>query len=153
MNYLENIKTIRKTKGLTQVDMSDRLGLTKNNYGKVENGQVELTVSRLYQIADILGVSVNTLLEENTGDGKKLAELEETNSVLLEKYKELETDLSRTKEMFDAIWPFAKEILTIFKNVNWKSVAENKDKETLLKTLKEKGFEIKDDSLSGLKLD
>ncbi|MCP1384046.1 helix-turn-helix domain-containing protein [Runella salmonicolor] len=152
MNYLENIKRIRKTAGLTQIDMSERLGLTKNNYGKVENGQVELTVNRLYQIADILGVSVTTLLEENVGNAQKIAELEKINEEIEKKNRDLQADLDRTKEMFDAVWPFAKTILSVFKNIDPKTFIENPDRDSLLANLKEKGFELKDESLLGLKL-
>lgn len=115
MKHLENIRAIRKEKGITQLEMSEKLGMAKNNYGKVENGQTEMAVSRLYQIADILGVNIIKLLGENVGDAQKIAELEKINEEIGKKNKDLQADLDRTKEMFDAVWPFAKTVLDIFK--------------------------------------
>lgn len=152
MKYLENIKAIRKAKGLTQQEMSDKIGMAKNNYGKVENGQIELTVSRLYQIADILEVSVIALLGESTEDSNVIAELKETNAHLTKKVEEIEENYNRTKEMFDAVWPFAKIFLKFFENVNPKTFIENPDRATLMEELEKKGFDFKDDSLKGLKI-
>ncbi len=101
MKYLENIKSIRKAKGLTQQEMSEGIGMAKNNYGKVENGQIELTVGRLYQIADILGVSIVTLLGEHVGDAQQVAELEKENAVL-------KADLDRAKKTLDILLPMVE---------------------------------------------
>lgn len=78
MNILENIKRIRVDKKITQSDISERLGLAQNNYGNIERGITELTITRLYEIAKILEVSVNELLGEQVtvGDEKKIKELE-----------------------------------------------------------------------------
>lgn len=99
---LDNIRAIRKAKGLTQIDMSEQLGLTKNNYGKVENGQVELTVKRLYQIADILGVNAVTLLGEDVGDSRKIAELENKVMELETKNAEQKAELDRANQTIEA---------------------------------------------------
>ncbi len=107
MKYLENIKSIRKAKGLTQQEMSEGIGMAKNNYGKVENGQIELTVSRLYQIADILGVSIVTLLGEHVGDAQQVAELEKENAVL-------KADLERAKKTLDILLPMAENTFDSF---------------------------------------
>jgi transcriptional regulator with XRE-family HTH domain len=78
MNILENIKKIRGEKKITQADISEKLGLAQNNYGNIERGITELTVSRLYEIANVLGVSANELLGEpmQATDNIKVKELE-----------------------------------------------------------------------------
>ena len=63
-NYLENIKTIRTDKGINQSQMAESLGFTQNNYSKIERGIGELSVDRLYEIAEILGVSIFQILIE-----------------------------------------------------------------------------------------
>ena len=57
MNAIENIQRIRIEKRLSQAEMAERLGIAQNNYGKIERGITELTVQRLYKIAEILGSS------------------------------------------------------------------------------------------------
>jgi HTH-type transcriptional regulator/antitoxin HipB len=101
MEYLDNIKRLRKANGITQLEMSERLGMAKNNYGKVESGVTEMTVSRLYAIAEILGVSVTALLGENTGVGKELAQLEENISNLKSENVFLKRQLDLVQQMFD----------------------------------------------------
>lgn len=78
MNVLENIKKIRGEKKITQADISEKLGLAQNNYGNIERGITELTISRLYEIANVLGVSANELLGEpiQETDNVKVKELE-----------------------------------------------------------------------------
>lgn len=65
MKVLEKIKESRKRKLLSQDDMSDRLGMSQNNYGKIERGDTELTVSRLIQIAKAIEVPVFELVGED----------------------------------------------------------------------------------------
>lgn len=64
-HYIENIKSLRKSKGLSQKDMGECLGIAASNYNTIENGLAEITVSRLYKIAEILEVSVSQILYGN----------------------------------------------------------------------------------------
>ena len=67
-HYLDNLKRLRNEKGISQKQMADRLGFAQSNYNKIEKGIVELTVNRLYEIAEILGVSIFQILLENQND-------------------------------------------------------------------------------------
>ncbi len=42
--------------------MSEMIGTAKNNCGKLENGHIELTAKRLFEIAEILETDVFILL-------------------------------------------------------------------------------------------
>ena len=57
-----NIKTLRKEKKISQEEMAIRLDMFQANYGKLERGMTELTLSRLYKIAEILGVEIEVIL-------------------------------------------------------------------------------------------
>lgn len=61
-SYLEKIKSLRTEKGISQKEIADKLGFGQSNYNKIENGLTELNVSKLFEIAEILGVSVSTIL-------------------------------------------------------------------------------------------
>lgn len=78
MNVLEKIKKIRSEKRISQSDIAEYLGIAHNNYGRIERGEGELSVGRLFKIAEFLQVSPNELLgsesptfgEENENEGK-----------------------------------------------------------------------------------
>ena len=55
---LQNIKNIRKAKGVSQESIAYDLGIDYSTYGKIERGQIALTIDRLEKIAEILDVSV-----------------------------------------------------------------------------------------------
>ncbi|ESR10140.1 XRE family transcriptional regulator [Streptococcus iniae] len=61
-NFGENLKLMRKTKSLTQVEMSKKLNVTQGAYAKWENGRTEPTLEMLVRIADSLDVTVDYLL-------------------------------------------------------------------------------------------
>lgn len=96
--YLENLKNIRIEKNYSQSYMAEKLDFAQNNYSKIERGIVELTVNRLYQIAEILEVSIFQILvdkDEKTALEKIRKEVEDNFN------KELyETKLSELKEEF-----------------------------------------------------
>jgi transcriptional regulator with XRE-family HTH domain len=59
---LQTIRDKRELKGLSQETVARRLYMTKTAYGKIERGQTELTVKRLIEICDILGLNHVDLL-------------------------------------------------------------------------------------------
>jgi transcriptional regulator with XRE-family HTH domain len=50
------IKQIRELKNFTQEHVATHLGLTTRAYSKIESGETQLTINRLNEISDILGV-------------------------------------------------------------------------------------------------
>ncbi|WP_368670053.1 helix-turn-helix domain-containing protein [Chitinophaga sp. GbtcB8] len=57
----DNIKALRKLKGLTQVDMETRTGIDAGDLSRIESGQVNLTFIKLVKLAAALGVELNEL--------------------------------------------------------------------------------------------
>ncbi|MEY4710453.1 MAG: hypothetical protein RIS28_1585 [Bacteroidota bacterium] len=41
-----NIKKIRELKGIARNDMASMLGITLNGYGKIERGEVDISINR-----------------------------------------------------------------------------------------------------------
>ena len=56
-NIGENIKTIRKTKGLTQKQLGQLLGVSQAAIGQFKSGKSNLTIDTIKKIADALGVT------------------------------------------------------------------------------------------------
>ena len=56
------LKELRKSKGLTQKDMADLMGMTDRNYQRFEYGNVNVTAKTLVFLADYFGVTTDYLL-------------------------------------------------------------------------------------------
>ncbi len=54
----KNIKKIRELKNLTREHVADELNMSTSGYGKIERGEVDLTISKLNKIAKVLDVSI-----------------------------------------------------------------------------------------------
>lgn len=59
---VENIKKFRELKNMTRDEIADKLEMSVSGYSKLERGEVDLTLSKLYRIAEILEVSVSQIL-------------------------------------------------------------------------------------------
>lgn len=57
-----NIKRFREIKDLTREQMASDLNLSLSGYAKLERGEIEITLNRLFEIADILEVDVSQIL-------------------------------------------------------------------------------------------
>ena len=58
---IENIKILRREKGLTQRDLANLLSISQNTVSNWENGITEPTVTQLQKISEVFGVSLSTL--------------------------------------------------------------------------------------------
>ena len=58
----EQIRYLRKNRGLTLQNMADALGITMRQYQNYEGGQAKPTIDGLVKIADFFNVSADYLL-------------------------------------------------------------------------------------------
>ncbi|AOM75953.1 helix-turn-helix domain-containing protein [Pedobacter steynii] len=65
MPIAAKIRVQRMIKGYSQEYMAFRLDISQNAYSKLERGETKLTVRRFYEIAEILEISIDSLLPEN----------------------------------------------------------------------------------------
>jgi len=89
MNYLcamtiqEKIKETREAKRLSQYDMADKLGISQSAYLQIEKGKTDLTINRLYQIAEILEVNPLSLMgPQHYATETQMKSIEEQNAKL-----------------------------------------------------------------------
>lgn len=68
------IKKLRIEKSISQDFMADKLGLSKNSYGRTERGETELTIERLEQIAVLLNTDIQSIVGMSVGE-EMLAEM------------------------------------------------------------------------------
>ena len=63
------IREIRRTKNITQKELADAIGVSETVVSRYERGLVYPPVKRLERMADYLNVSVNALLDIDSGAG------------------------------------------------------------------------------------
>jgi transcriptional regulator with XRE-family HTH domain len=97
MNAIENIQRVRSEKRISQAEMAEKLGIAQNNYGKIERGITELTIERLYKIAEVLGTPPVELL------GFEIPKLEEKNESGESDNKKIENLEKRILELEDRL--------------------------------------------------
>lgn len=59
----QNIKIIRELKNLTQEYVSSQLNLSIPSYSNIETGKTDLTITRLQQIAKVLEIDYQQILQ------------------------------------------------------------------------------------------
>lgn len=88
----QNISQLRMQKGLSKVEMADRLDIDRCTYGKIESGAAQLINKHIPGIASVLGVSVSALVNgyEPDKDAVKTAgQLKDTIKSLSDRIEEL----------------------------------------------------------------
>jgi transcriptional regulator with XRE-family HTH domain len=58
----ENIRKFRELKSMTRESLADELGMSLSGYSKLERGEVEITLSKITKIAEILEINLEQLL-------------------------------------------------------------------------------------------
>lgn len=65
MRIIENIKYLRKIKGMTQHDLSAQLGIPRSTLGEYERGNTEPSLGLTIRIADLFKVSLDALMVDD----------------------------------------------------------------------------------------
>ena len=61
-NIGDNIKKFRELKNITRDKIAADLYMSLSNYSKIERGEIDLTISRVQEIANLLEVDVSHIL-------------------------------------------------------------------------------------------
>jgi len=67
-NICNNIKKLRELKGYTREVMADELNLSVSGYGKIERGEVEFSIKKIFEIAHILNTDIYKILNLDTSE-------------------------------------------------------------------------------------
>ena len=57
-----NLRAMRKNKGLSQDRLANAADIDRSYVGRIERGEVNITLEKAYQLASILGCDVRDLL-------------------------------------------------------------------------------------------
>lgn len=72
---MNNLKWLRKQKGITQEELASELGITKRGYQRIEAEEVQIKPKKLKALADYFGVSEGYILGYSTRDRDGIAKL------------------------------------------------------------------------------
>ena len=61
MTFGENLKALRKARGLTQEEFANIISVSKVNYSKKENGKVKFSLNEAFQIANHFNKSIEDI--------------------------------------------------------------------------------------------
>lgn len=64
MNLGDKITMLRKQKNLSQGDLADKIGISRDAIGKYERGDIMPTADKAKKMADLLGVSLDFLMSD-----------------------------------------------------------------------------------------
>lgn len=110
----QTIRRLREFKDITRDYMSSELAMTSSGYSKIERGEVDITLKKLFKIAEILNVKINQLFDfdinsvfnykdTNLQSHNKKSKMIVTSNAYLYKYiKLLERENKRLKENKDS---------------------------------------------------
>jgi transcriptional regulator with XRE-family HTH domain len=94
----ENIYRFRSAKNLTQKEVSESLGMSRTSYNQLENGRSHINVEKLYEIAEVLKISVLDLLPgfERKIDASSVADFDASSiQDVLDKLNTIQSKLSK----------------------------------------------------------
>jgi transcriptional regulator with XRE-family HTH domain len=107
------IRHLREMRKISRESISKELGMSVSGYSKIERGEIDIQISKLYKVAKILDIEITQLLKFkvsavfNFNNSKKSNNLQMDsvqptmqiqNNIYLEKYvKVLETEVVRLK--------------------------------------------------------
>lgn len=61
-----NIRKIRIERKFTQEYMAEQMSISQTYYSRMERGEKDITLSRLFKILKIFGLEINDLCEDET---------------------------------------------------------------------------------------
>ena len=87
-----NLKNLRKSLGLNQNEVADKLNIKPTTYWGYENGSREMDYSTLIKLADFFGCSIDYLLNHKTSGIIHVDSLSVPEQKLLSYMKQLDAD-------------------------------------------------------------
>ena len=81
----QKIRTLRKRAGLTQMELSERIGAKQSELSRMENGKYQVSLTALVKILGVLDLTMGEFFGET-------APLAATESALLDAFRKLDED-------------------------------------------------------------
>jgi transcriptional regulator with XRE-family HTH domain len=100
--YIESIKSLRQERGISQLEMSKKLDISRASYISIEQGKRDLSLTELEKISNILGVSFDEL---ESGESPNYEKYKQMILAFLHQGKEItKTKLAKLLYFADFAW-------------------------------------------------
>ena len=97
----KNVKHLRTSKGISQQDLADKVGIDRSTISRIENNEIDTTVDNALKIAEVLKVTLADLLGKDLSVNSVNNELD---NLLFSKAKVLTDDEKKAVlQVMDAI--------------------------------------------------
>ena len=89
---LNNLKILRESKGYTQQQLSEMIGVSQQTLQKYETQKHEPDIESLKKLADIFGVTVDYLVGHTTAGEDPNYGISESEFLIIENFRKLDKD-------------------------------------------------------------
>ena len=113
------IKQIRNSWGISQIELAERIGISFQQIQKYEKGSTRISVMRLQQVSEALGVNINAFFEE----GERAPKL-----------SDFALRYTSEEEPFETFQPINREEITLLKL--FRKTKNRKVREGIIKQLR-----------------
>ncbi|MBQ8131329.1 MAG: helix-turn-helix transcriptional regulator [Bacilli bacterium] len=103
MKFGDNLKTLRKRKSLSQEDLAERVGVSRQSVSKWETGEAYPEMNNILELCKIFHCQINDLVNDNMVDIDSLGEEVKMNVVKLKKEQQ-----KKMKGLSKAIYVLAR---------------------------------------------
>ena len=84
MNLSDNLKRIRKENNLSQEQLADKLGVSRQSVSKWESGQAYPEMDKVLQLCQLFNLNIDELLNQNIKDVNNKKQAKNTFNKFLE---------------------------------------------------------------------
>lgn len=117
----ENISRRRKELGLSQSEVAEKIGVSRNSYRSIEKGKTRLVSEFVAPLADVLDISMEELLfgsrTYSTSEGMKLIDPAREYASLLDSKEQTIRSLKESIESKDEIIRYQDEMIKMLKKI------------------------------------
>lgn len=115
----EKIRQLRKNWGLSQGELAEKIGISFQQVQKYEKGSTRISVMRLQQISEVLGVDITSFFEQGRS---------------LPKVSDFSLEYTSGEELRETLLPHNKEEITLIKL--FRKTKNRKVREGIIKQLR-----------------
>ena len=100
MNLADNLKRIRKDNNLSQEQLAEKLGVSRQSVSKWESGQSYPEMDKVLQICSLFNLNINELINENI---KEINEIKEAKNISNKYITSFFDYLTKVVDMFSSM--------------------------------------------------
>lgn len=113
MNLADNLKKIRKENQLSQEQLAEKLGVSRQSVSKWESGQSYPEMDKVLQICQIFHLNVNELINENISEVNEQKEAKKTSNKYISSFFDY---LTKVVDMF-TVMKFKQIVFCLFEQI------------------------------------